>query len=161
MKVTKNRFLRHVLFLGLLCFSINLYSQGGPPGVGTQTLTVVSAGTLNFGTFSRLNGGTITMDPNGTVSKTGDIFLLNSPRSVVSFNISTNLGTSRIVTVTAPPSVLTGPGSLELSMIFDRNSFTIDKNNPAIIQMGGTLTVGPEDLPGNYTGSVSVTFAYQ
>ena len=91
-----------------------------------------------------------------------DIFLVNSARSRVNFNVSTTRGNNTIVTVTAPPTALTGPsGSLELSVIFDKNSFIIDKWNPATIQMGGILSIGQEDLPGYYTGTVSVTFVYQ
>ncbi len=157
---TKFKFLRLLLFFGLSLCSLSIFAQRSPVD-NPQTLTVTSTGSLEFGRFSRQNGGNITIDPYGTVNRTGDIFLVNSLRSNVRFDISTNRGNNNIVTVTAYPTPLTGPGSLELSVIFDKNSFTVDKNNPATVNMGGTLTVGPEDLPGNYTGTVSVIFAYQ
>ncbi len=154
---TEFKFLRLLLFFGLSLCSLSIFAQGKG-----QTLTVTSTGSLEFGRFSRQNGGTITIDPYGTVIKTGDIFLVNSPRSNVSFVISTNRANNNMVTVTASPTTLTGPGgSLELSVIFDKNPFPIDKNNPVTVNMGGTLTVGPEDLPGYYTGTVNVIFAYQ
>jgi hypothetical protein len=154
---TEFKLLRLLLFFGLSLCSISIFAQ-----VPARTLTVTSTGSLEFGRFSRQNGGTITIDPYGTVSKTGDVFLVNSLRSNVRFDVSTNRGNNNMVTVTANPTPLTGPaGSLELSVFFDKNPFPIDKNNPATVNMGGTLTVGPEDLPGYYTGTVSVIFAYQ
>lgn len=162
MTITNLKFLKPLLILGCFCCSLSVYAQGGPPAVNGQTLTVTSTGSLGFGKFSRQNGGTITIDPFGTVSATGDIFLLNSLRSKVTFDLSTNRANTNMVTVTASPTPLTSlNGSLDLLVIFDKNSFFIDKNNPATVNMGGTLTVGPEDLPGYYTGTVTVTFAYQ
>jgi hypothetical protein len=132
-------------------------NKGGAP------LEVTSYGTLNFGKFSRINGGRITISPVGSISTTGDIFLVNSTPSpsVASFDISTNSGATKMVNVTSSNTVLTGAGSLELSVEFDQSTFSIDKNNPVTVLMGGTLTVGPEDLPGNYSGTVNVTFDYQ
>lgn len=162
MTILKLKFLRPLLFLGCFCISLPMFAQqGGPPPNNGQTLNVTSTGSLTFGRFSRQNGGTITIDPLETVSATGDIFLVNSPRSIVIFDISTNRANSNMVNVTASPTPLTGPGSLDLSVIFDKVSFVIDKNNPATVNMGGTITIGPEDLPGYYTGTVTVTFAYQ
>lgn len=160
-------FLRLLIFFGLSLCSLSILAQvngngNGPPVDNTQTLTVTSTGSLEFGRFSRQNGGNITIDPYGTVNKTGDIFLVSSLRSNVRFDISTNRGNTNMVTVTASPTPLTGPGgSLELSVIFDKNPFIIDKDNPATVNMGGTITIGPEDSPGIYSGTVSVIFAYQ
>lgn len=144
----------YIILLGLLFCVSNFYSQ---------QLTVTSNGTLNFGTFTRVNGGTITMDPFGSISTTGDIFVVNSgsSRSVVTFDVSTTLGANKTVVVNAPPTALTGPGSLELNLNFDRTSFSVSKTNPQTIRMGGTLTVGPEDTPGPYSGTVTVNFVYQ
>lgn len=155
---TEFKILRLLLYFGLSLCSLTIFAQGNGNG---NTLTVTSKGSLEFGRFSRINGGNITIDPNGAVNKTGDIFLVNSFRSNVSFDISTNRGNDNLVTVNAFPTPLMGVGSLELSVVFDKNSFTIDKNNPETINMGGTITIGPEDLPGIYSGTVSVIFAYQ
>lgn len=159
------------LYLGFFIFSIPLFSQGNkPPVVGQppvlgSTLTVVPSGSLLFGKFSKVTGGTIEIDPNGLVTPSGDIFLVNSIRSAVTFEVSTNRSNSNIVVVTANPTPLTPPlgtiGSLDLSVYFDKTSVVIDKNNPATVRMGGILTVGPEDTSESYTGSVSVIFSYQ
>lgn len=168
---TKLKLLRLLLFVGVYLCSLSILAQGNngngngnskiSPVDNLKNLTVTSTGSLEFGRFSRQNGGTITIDPFNNVNKTGDIFLVNSLRSNVRFDISTNRGNDNFVTVTAFPTPLIGPGSLELSVVFDKTSFTVNKNNPAIINMGGTITIGPEDLPGFYTGSVSVIFAYE
>ena len=158
------QFIRLLSFFGLFLISISVLGQGngnGSPIDNSQTLTVSSTGSLQFGRFSRLNGGNITISPNGNVVESGDIFLMNSLRSSVRFDITTNRGNSNLVNVTVFTTPLTGPGTLELSVILDQTSFIIDKNNPAIVNMGGTITIGSDDLPGIYTGSVSVIFVYE
>lgn len=159
--MTDFKFLKPLLFVGYFICSLSFFAQGQGPSEDKH-LTIESTGSLEFGKFSRQIGGVITIEPSGTASSTGDIFLVNSVRSSVSFNVSTTRGNTTLVTVTASPTALTGPaGSLELSVIFDKNSFIVDKWNPATLQMGGNLSIGPEDLPGYYTGTVSVIFSYQ
>lgn len=164
---TEFKFLRFLLFFGLSLCSVAIFAQNNGIGIGPdkdnpQTLTVISTGSLEFGKFSRQNGGSITIDPNSNVSKTGDIFLLSSLRSNVRFDISTNRGNSNVVNVMAAPITLTGAGgSLPLTMIFDNDTFILDKDRPATIYMGGTLSVDSQDSAGFYTGTVNVIFAYQ
>lgn len=168
----ENKYSRHLLFLGLFLCSLSIFGQvkikdtnigngNGKPIDNSQNFTVTSTGSLEFGRFTRQNGGTITIDTFNNVSKTGDIIFLNSLRSNVRFDISTKKGNDNLVTVTAFPTPLIGSGTLELSVILDKSSFIVDKNNPATVNMGGTITIGPEDLPGTYSGTVSVIFAYQ
>lgn len=166
MITTVFKFKRLLSFYGLLLFSISVFAQGNgngniSPTDTPQNLTVTSTGSLQFGRFSRQSGGSISISPNGNVVESGDIFLLNSMRSSVRFDISTNRGNDNLVTVSVIPSPLVGPGTLELSVILDKNTFIIDKNNPAIVNMGGTITIGAEDLPGTYSGTVTVIFDYQ
>ena len=126
-------------------------------------------GKLDFGTFAKTSGGTITLNGDGSVSSTGDIYPLKfgKPRSVASIEISTNANTSgngkgnvpKVVNITSLPTTLIGgTGILELSLNFSDNNFFLPQNTPKTIYMGGTLTVGgPEDPSGIYSGAVDVT----
>lgn len=121
-------------------------------------------GTLNFGTFAKTNGGTITIDPDGSVSSTGDIILLNTgqPRSNVRLDISTNGKSTKLVNIITSTSGLLGPGILDLNLLFSENNFLLPKNTPKSIFMGGTLIIGGvEDPAGSYNGTVNITFAFQ
>lgn len=134
------------------------------PNLYAQQMSVTIVGSLNFGTFAKLNGGTITIAPDGSTSTTGDIMLVSSglPQSTVRFDLTTNFAADKLVAVTSVATPLTGPGgSLELAVSLDQTLFNLNKTTPQSVQMGGTLTIGPEDLSGVYTGSVTVTFSYQ
>lgn len=147
-----------ITFLFCLLISENLSAQ--------PQVSVSSTGNLNFGSFSARNGGTIEIAPDGSPSTTGDIILLNfrTVRSTATIALSTKANKGILVTVSANPITLTGPGgsSLQLSVIFDRNSLILNKDITEYIQMGGTLTVGPGVTKGNYfVADVPVTFSYQ
>lgn len=135
------------------------------PNLSAQRVRISSTGNLNFGSFSVRNGGTITVAPDGSTSTTGDIILVNfrtSP-SKATIALYTKANNGILVTVSADPITLTGPGgSLQLSVIFDRNSLILNKDITEYIEMGGTLTVGPEDTRGMYfVADVPITFSYQ
>lgn len=135
-----------------------------PKGFAQQITIDNVVGTLNFGTFAKNTGGTITVNTDGTVNSTGDIFPVSSgiPTSTVRFEITTKGNSSKLVNITSSSIGLSGPGLLELSVNFSQNNFLLSKDIPKSVYMGGTLTVGgPEDPAGNYTGTVNVTFAFQ
>lgn len=145
------------LLLGSLCLF-------APNGSAQQINIDGVVGTLNFGTFAKNIGGTITVNTDGTVSSTGDIFPVSSgiPTSTVRFDISTKGNSTKLVNITSTNTGLSGPGVLELSVTFSENNFSLPKNTTKSIYMGGTLTIGGvEDPTGNYSGTVNVTFAFQ
>ncbi|MFD0975654.1 DUF4402 domain-containing protein [Salinimicrobium gaetbulicola] len=142
-------------------------------GLAQQITIDGVVGSLDFGTFAKASGGTITLNGDGSVSSTGDIYPLKfgKPRSVASIEISTTANTTgngngngngnaaKVVNITSLPTTLIGgTGILELSLNFSDNNFFLPQNTPKTIYMGGTLTVGgPEDPSGIYSGTVDVT----
>lgn len=154
--------MKHSSLLILTIFFCFLISKN----LSAQQVSVSSTGNLNFGSFSVGNGGTIKIAPDGSPSTTGDIILLNfrTIRSTATIALSTKANKGVLVTVSANPITLTGPGgsSLQLSVSFDRTSLILYKDSTEYIQMGGTLTVGPGVTRGNYfVADVPVTFSYQ
>lgn len=135
------------------------------PTLSAQQVEISSTGNLNFGSFSRINGGTITITPDDLITTTGDIILVNFRTfpSTATIALSTKANKGILITVSADPITLAGPGgSLQLSVIFDRNSLILNKDITEYIKMGGTLTVGPEDTRGIYfVADVPITFSYQ
>jgi len=163
---TEFKILRLLFFFSICLISHSSFAQKNNP----NSLNVTSTGSLEFGRFVIQNGGigTITIDRygNGTVNETGSIIMLNRPRPIVQFNISTKKGgDNRMVNVMANPIILANTsgssGSLELSLNFSQSVFSVNKDIDTIVYMGGVLRVDSGDLSGFYSGTVNVIFAYQ
>lgn len=139
-----------------------MYSQAGNFTVEVDSQYT----TLDFGKFtSGVNGGTITVSPNGNYSgtPTGGIGILpfGTTPSAVRFNINSS-GVAKVVTIPATTALLTGPGGdLTIDLIFDKNSYITDKNSTTVVKMGGTLNVPANTTEGNYAGIINVIFSYQ
>ncbi len=148
--------------LVLMFLTISLYSQGNNFTVEVDPQYT----TLDFGKFTPgVNSGTITVSPNGNYSgtPTGGIGILpfGSTPSAVRFNINA-AGVAKVVTITTTTALLTGPGgNLTIDLIFDKNSYTTDKNSTTVVKMGGTLNVPANTTEGDYTGTINVIFSYQ
>lgn len=161
------------VFFLFLCFNYPLLAQNGNGngnGNGNNTPEVVVTGSLNFGAFvTGTTGGTVTVDVNGTrLPPTGDIILINKAPNSSSVLFEVYARPNSNIAILSTPTSITGPGSsaLELEMTFSpariiNNSGS--KDVPTPVYMGGTITVGPnsEDVPGVYSGTVNVTFAYE
>ncbi|MDX1544988.1 MAG: DUF4402 domain-containing protein, partial [Christiangramia sp.] len=100
---------------------------------------------------------------------TGDITLLNNGTvSPALYDVYANPGT--IITVTHPPSFeLTGTSGQKITL--EINSYSTGKTfistqSPAIpnsVYLGGTLILGSSSAngPGNYSGTINITFNQQ
>lgn len=132
-------------------------------------VTVNGSQHLAFGAFSHgAFGGTVTINPDGTRSSSGDILLLNLGYAYTPalFDIQANPGTL-ISIVNGPDVTLTGTNGgtllLHIGTSLPGSSFSTTVPWPTVTQVriGGTLTVSgnPVTNPaGLYTGSYSVTF---
>jgi hypothetical protein len=150
--------------------SMAAFSQGDPtdslPG-DPGALEVYLIQDLNFGAFSKNNGGTITVSNTGARSATGDVVPLN-----LGFNYF-----EAIYEVEAPPnsvvSILNGPNVTLVGSNGGTLSLSIGTSNPGspfmttvsppartTVRIGGTLTAGNNTAapPGTYIGTFEVTF---
>ena len=127
-----------------------------------------TAQTLGFGAFYHgPGGGTVSIDPSGTRSSTGDIVLLGLgyAYSPAVFEVNAHPGTV-ISILNGPPVTLTGSngGSLQLSLGSSIPGPQFGSNvkfNIAIpLSVGGTITVGGSSVanpPGTYNGLFYIT----
>lgn len=150
-------------FIRLLCLALL---------PGTQAAfaqSVASTRTLSFGKFVAQSGGSVTVQPSGARSAGGGVLLISSgPGASASFQVSdgdpANADKSFIITLPADGSVtLSGPSG---SMAVD--NFTSDPSETGVlstgsrtIQVGATLTVGPNQPAGSYSGSFPIVINYQ
>ena len=139
-------------------------AQPHPP----RPINVTVTQPLVFGAFSHgVAGGTVSINPAGIRSATGDVILL-----ILGYSFST-----AIYRITGPPgtvvSLLNGPdvflpgsggGSLRLR-IGNSNPASpfVLTPGPFLVNVGGTLTVGNSvaNPPGNYSGTFNITFVQE
>ncbi|WP_210283923.1 DUF4402 domain-containing protein [Massilia sp. Se16.2.3] len=144
-----------------------LVAAGG--GAFAQQVNLSNTRGLDFGRFAASSGGSVTLGPGGLRSRTGGVVLLNSPSAgQASFAVSkfSNGSGNKSVVITLPAN-----GSTRLAS--GANSMAVGSfvSSPASIQtipssgltmgVGATLTVAPNQAPGNYSGSFSLIVNYQ
>ncbi|MBK6965412.1 MAG: DUF4402 domain-containing protein [Bacteroidales bacterium] len=151
----------------LLILVVSAKAQEDPP----RPIQLSTYQHLSFGAFiNGNNGGTVSVDPGGNRSVTGDIipvFQGNQYHPAI-FEVEANAGTI-IHIVNGPEVILTGSngGSLLLNLGASLpDSPFINSTRPPFrtqIMIGGTITVGNTlaNPPGDYTGNFFVTFVQE
>jgi hypothetical protein len=139
------------------------------PGHASAQVSTTNIRPLAFGKFIAGSGGTVRITPDGSRSAAG-VLLLPSPTNSADFLLQdTNSdNTSKQVLVELPPNgtvfLTSGGNSMALT------GFSSNLPSPArltggsmALSVGASLVVGPDQPPGNYTGSipVTVTVVYQ
>jgi hypothetical protein len=114
---------------------------------------------FNFGSFIVLNlGGTIRVNPDYSYLKSGDIVLKSNNISPAAFDVDVEVG--KTVSVTYSNVILhnqSGNGSMTIDNLTPA-SFVAGPTIRNRIAIGGTLNISSSCTPGNYQGSLSVTF---
>ena len=133
-----------------------------------QQLTIGNLRALDFGRFVAGSGGAITISPTGLRSRTGGVVLLNSPstgQAMFSIGRSGN-EEGKAVVISLPPngSTLLSSGSASMAV----NAFVVEPASllsrtagGATLSVGATLVVAPDQAPGTYTGTLSLSVNYQ
>ena len=139
--------------------------EGGP----AAQLSLVNTRSLNFGRFVASSGGSITVSPIGARSRSGGVILMNSAGAgSAGFSLSTlnGSGATKSVIVSLPGDgvvVLTNGQFTMPVRNFVSGSGTVLSLPPlgAVIDVGATLTVAPNQPAGSYSGSFQLTVNYQ
>jgi len=155
------------LIAAMVIFAFTAQAQEDPP----KPMQVSTYQHLSFGAFiNGNNGGTVTIDPQGNRSVTGDIipvFLGNQFHPAI-FEVEANAGVV-ISILNGPDITLTGSNGgsilLHLGASLPLSPF-INSTRPPFrtqIMIGGTITVGNTlaNPPGDYTGQFFVTFVQE
>ncbi len=162
--------LKRRCFFFLVCGSVLFFlnylpasAQENPP----RPISVNTVQNLSFGAFSQgIAGGTVTVDPLGLRSGTGDVILLDMGYLYFPavFEVDANRGT--VISILYGSSILNGSGGGTMTLNIDNTSplspfiTTVAPPGKTQISFGGTLTVGNPlaNPPGDYSGTFSVTF---
>ena len=157
---------RFILLAGIATLAL---LAAGARHAQAQHVTLSNTRGLDFGRFVAGSGGTVVLAPDRPRSSTGGVVLLNSQNTgLAGFNLGRtgNGGNNKAVVITLPPNGAT-------RLISGANSMAVDTfvSSPATLQsipnggttlsIGATLTVAPNQAPGNYSGTFSLTVIYQ
>lgn len=163
--------------LGSIGFGVNSYAAGAST---TSTATVITpiaitkAVDLEFGSFARGAGGTVTVSTSGARTASGTILsgVTNAP-SAAKFDVTGDGVSTYSITWSGDTALTTGAGGAGETMALARISDLTAGNATSgevtsgtltagaqSIYLGGTLTVGATQVAGAYTGSVTATVEY-
>ncbi len=168
MKHHKNKKYARFITTPFLVFHLSIISsllvaQEPPP---RPIIVTVTAQQLTFGAFTHgAVGGTVTVDPTGSRSSTGDVILLGLgyPFYPTLYEIVTNPGTV-ISILNGPDAILTGSNGGSITLTIGNSDppspFVTTTPNPNLLYIGGTITIGNSaaNPPGIYSGTYDVTF---
>lgn len=131
-----------------------------------STLAVSADSALDFGQIAANTGGSVTVNADSTVSKTGDL-VSTGTRAPAIFTVVGSKGASVIVTLPTSAATLTRSGGTETMSLSGWNSnpnggFQLDATTgAATFAVGGTLTVDNAQVAGVYSGTFDVSVEYQ
>jgi hypothetical protein len=164
---TSNVFRCAVLALAITGAGSAIAADGTAVVSGTviAPIQITKTADLVFGSFAAgATGGTVTISTAGARAKTGDVVLSGTAAAAAKFDVTGEGGLTYSIALT--PTLLTRSGGTE-TMAFtaesDITSGTLAGVGGAGAQsffVGGVLTVGTGQVPGNYVGSVKATVAY-
>jgi hypothetical protein len=128
--------------------------------VAPITITHDANAVLNFGKFTAgTAGGSVAVTTGGVGTPSGDVVLLSdSTNSADAFTVAGQSGRTFTITPTGG-SVSNGSATMAFT-VSAAGTGTLDSSGSAPVAVGGTLTVGGNQAAGVYTGSYSVTVAY-
>jgi hypothetical protein len=131
-----------------------------------KTGNVNNALGLSYGKFIAGTGGTVVISTAGVRSKTGGVVLLNGGAiNAASFSLTeSGAGKSLSFTNITLPTTATmtsGANSMTLRNFVSDPPNTVLGTGRTTVLVGATLTVAPDQAPGNYSGSFVVTVNYQ
>lgn len=131
-----------------------------------STLSVSADSALDFGQIAANTGGTVTVNADSTVSKTGAL-VSTGTRAPASFTVVGSKGAMVAVTLPTSAATLTRSNGTETMSLSGWNSnpngaFQLDATTgSATFAVGGTLTVNPAQVAGVYSGTFNVSVEYQ
>lgn len=128
--------------------------------VAPITLEHVNGAALNFGIFTTGDaGGTVVVDQAGAGAATGEVTLLSgSVEAADAFTVAGDANRTFTIATTGG-SVSNGSDSMNFTTVANATG-ALNASGAASFTVGGTLAVVGGASAGTYTGSYSVTVAY-
>lgn len=131
-----------------------------------SSLTLTADSALDFGLIAPNTGGTVTVNADNTVSQTGAL-ISTGTRVPAGFTVTGTNGATVVLTLPSTAVDLTRVSGTETMSLggFNSNPAGAFQLSPttgqATFNVGGTLTVGANQVAGVYSGTFDVSVEYQ
>jgi hypothetical protein len=134
--------------------------------LATTPLGISSLASLAFGKFASGTGGTVTINPAGSRSRSGDVALLSgSSGSAGRFQISGDSDAAYIITLPSNGEVYLTSGASSVAVV----NFTSSPSSAGvlnglgtqIVTIGATLVLDSSKATGSYSGTYAISVDYQ
>lgn len=131
-----------------------------------SSLTLTADSALDFGLIAPNTGGTVTVNADNSVSSTGSL-ISTGTRVPAGFTVTGSNGATVVLTLPAAAVTLTRVSGTETMSLggFNSNPVGAFQLSPttgqATFNVGGTLTVGSNQVAGVYNGTFNVSVEYQ
>jgi hypothetical protein len=123
----------------------------------------VNGGTLAFGQIVPLSGGTVTVSPEGMRTSSGGVQVIQaSSVSAAQFQVGGAAGRSFSIFLPSSITISNGKDSMTVDDFTSNpsSSSVLDSIGKRDLSIGATLHVKQNQSDGNYSGSFTVTVAY-
>ncbi len=128
-----------------------------------QPIAIKKTADLNFGAMiATPNAGKVVLDAAGVRTASGGAVLASAAGvSAAAFQVDGEPNTSYSLALPASISITSSGNSMTVdSFVADANTTLLDSKGTQAFNVGATLGVGANQAAGLYTGSFSVTVAY-
>ncbi|MEO8311768.1 MAG: DUF4402 domain-containing protein [Caldimonas sp.] len=172
---------RLLIAVGFLVSATGAMAQSSATGTGTATATVIRPITITNSIDALAFGNIVPSGVAGTLELTAAAVTVATPaggitqpaatpgtRTAASFTVGGEGGFTYAITLPGVAQTITGPAAATMTVTaFTSSPAATGTLSNALgvagtetLYVGGTLNVGVNQAPGNYTGTFSVTVAY-
>jgi len=157
------------LGVAMLAFSTATFGQVSATALTSATivsgLTITNTGPLDFGTIVTGTAGTVTIAPDGTRTSTGTAVSTSNVGRAATFDVTGTAGLTYSIAISPASLTITHATLAGNTMTVNNfqsnpaagNNGELDVNGEQTISVGGVLTVGAAQVPGNYTNTSELT----
>lgn len=132
-------------------------------------ITITKSADLAFGKFAAGAGGTVTVSTSGARTVTGGVVQMSSTTTAAKFDVAGDTGATYSISLSGPAVLTSGSDTMAFSAVSDLTGANATSGTVTAgaltagtqsIYVGGVLTVGANQAPGTYTGSVIASVDY-
>lgn len=145
---------------------VTLAAMAVPNSWALLDIAIANTQALSFGSFVAGNGGSVAVNTSGARSASGDVYLIpSSEGAAAQFTVSGDPDATYTIQLPGNDFVkLTGPGAdMVINDVVSSPSGAggqLGGSGSQTLSVGGALSVGSGQPPGNYSGSLTVTVNY-
>lgn len=154
------------LYLPKIIAVVILAAIAAPNSWALLEIAIANTQTLSFGSFVAGNGGSVAVSTSGARNASGDVYLIpSSEGTAAQFTVSGDPDATYTIQLPGNNFVkLTGPGAdMVINDVVSSPSGAggqLGGSGSQTLSVGGELSVGSGQTPGNYSGSLTVTVNY-